>query len=139
MNTSNAFVSFSFFPTSNEALYTSSVRYFDKCSRVLGWIECWSGFPQLVGGVLLLQNSEGNEGIDQVSDSMDTMSTTRKCKPKIHCNDVWTNMTSILFYFVLFCCKVPFHYRTDNMYIGDGGHKHTLTESNEFCNPNYVV
>lgn len=34
--------------------------------------------------------------------------------------------------------KVPFHYRKENMYIGSGGHKHTLTE-NEFSNPNYVV
>ncbi|KAJ6633092.1 hypothetical protein Bhyg_15646 [Pseudolycoriella hygida] len=35
--------------------------------------------------------------------------------------------------------EVPIHYRKENMYVGDGGHKHTLLAANEFTNPNYVV
>lgn len=31
--------------------------------------------------------------------------------------------------------QIPYYYRRENMYVGDGGYKHLLSE----CDPNYVV
>lgn len=32
--------------------------------------------------------------------------------------------------------KIPYHFCKENMYLGSGGHKHTLVDK---CDPNYVV